>query len=133
MVLAGAIVGLLIAGGAFEARLLSASQGSTAPAAPIVDEQGRTITPISWRVRPTPEYPDAAARQGVAEGAAVLSCKVTSAGTLADCAVVSETPADAGFGQAALNSMGAARLRPATVDGVETPGRARFTIRFRLQ
>lgn len=133
MVLAGAVVGLLIAGGAFRSPALSETYGSTAPAAPIVDEQGRTITPISWRVLPRPEFPEAAARQGVDEGAAVLLCQVTLTGELSECALVSETPSGVGFGQAALASVGTARLRPATIDGAPQPGRSRFTVRFRLQ
>lgn len=118
--------GLLIGGPA-------ESYGSTAPAPTTVDDQGRTIAAPSWRVLPRPEFPSEAARNGVEQGSAVLSCAVTAGGVLAGCEVVSETPPGMGFGAAALASTGTAKMRPSTIDGAAVGGRARFTVRFRLQ
>jgi protein TonB len=49
-------------------------------------------------------YPDRAQRMEVS-GKATISCTVTAKGTLESCSVVSENPADMGFGDAALKSV----------------------------
>nr|WP_235560422.1 energy transducer TonB [Brevundimonas sp. Leaf363] len=63
-------------------------------------------------------------------GVVVLSCHL-DLGSPRHCEVVSEDPPDAGFGEAALRSMARARF-PASAYNTRR-GRARFTVRFRLQ
>ena len=60
----------------------------------------------NWRRLPTGEelarvYPQKAMEYGKS-GKAVMRCKVTPTGDLANCLVISEAPADYGFGGAAL-------------------------------
>ncbi|WP_312165205.1 energy transducer TonB [Phenylobacterium sp.] len=77
-------------------------------------------------------YPDRAQRMNV-EGRAVLGCTVTSNGALENCRVVSEEPADQGFGEAAMKMSRLFRMRPMTRDGEPVAGGAvRIPIRFVL-
>lgn len=103
------------------------------PTAPYVDEQGRRVSPADWRIRPAPDYPSAAQRNGVEAGHAVLTCEVLSDGRMGVCEIVEEGPPGQGFGEAALRSMREARVKPTSVDGFQTDGRIRFTVRFRLR
>ena len=73
-------------------------------------------------------WPLAAARKGVS-GKARIDCSVTAEGLLADCKVVSETPADSGFGGAALLLAPRFLMKPQTVDGQPVAG-ARVTVPF---
>lgn len=62
--------------------------------------------PLTWEQRPSGAdiaavYPSAAAERGVS-GQAVIGCGLQSDGSLTRCRIISEAPADAGFGQAAL-------------------------------
>jgi TonB family protein len=66
-------------------------------------------------------YPAGAKEFGV-EGRATVDCQVTAAGTLIDCRVVSEEPADAGFGGATLRLTSRFKMRPLTKDGVSVDG-----------
>ena len=66
-------------------------------------------------------------------GRATLSCRVTATGTLTGCSVVSEDPADFGFGQAAMRLSKLFKMRPKTADGRPVEGASvtipiRFTI-----
>jgi TonB family protein len=75
-----------------------------------------------WMVKPTADelsrvYLTLASRNGVT-GEAVLQCTADEDGYLADCVVNSETPAGAGFGNAALEMTAYMRMRPATNYGV---------------
>ena len=53
-------------------------------------------------------------------------------GSVTACTIISETPAGAGFGAAALSAARRARLSPRSVDGVATGGKVRFGTSFRL-
>lgn len=64
-------------------------------------------------------YPATAGRQ---DGAAKIRCVVTAAGTLENCAVVSETPEGLGFGAAAVAMSASFQMQPRTVDGVPVGG-----------
>jgi len=69
-------------------------------------ETARAVKPSEWRARPTGDmasryYPDRAQRMEVG-GRAVVDCRVTPEGKLEDCKVLSESPAEYGFGDAAL-------------------------------
>ena len=50
---------------------------------------------------PGPYWPERAARMGI-EGEAVIDCRTSDKGALSSCIVVSETPSEAGFSDAAL-------------------------------
>lgn len=69
--------------------------------------------------------------RGIENGTVVMNCLVNANGSLTDCNVVSETPAGAGFAQAAQAGARRARLSPRTVDGAATNARVVFTTRFR--
>jgi len=53
-------------------------------------------------------------------------------GSLSGCPVVSEDPAGAGFGAAALAGARRATLSPRTVDGAAVGARVNWTTRFQL-
>ena len=78
-------------------------------------------TPPSYLARPGSallerNYPRAALDHAVS-GAAALRCTATPEGLLANCGVERESPAGWGFGEAALKSAPAFRLKPALKDG----------------
>lgn len=75
-------------------------------------------------------YPAAAIEQGSFSGRAELSCTVEASGSVSDCTILSEDPVGAGYGPAALEAAGAARLSPRSVDGASVGGTVRFTVRF---
>src|SRR5437868_3160386 len=78
------------------------------PPAPPPPEPPRpsVITSPDWIRKPNGDdyskyYPERAQRMSL-EGSATVSCTVSSRGTLDNCSVISETPAEAGFGDATL-------------------------------
>jgi protein TonB len=109
------------------------TQAPPPPPAPPAPPRPPVITSVQWGVRPNPEFPERAQSRGIESGTVRLTCVVGSDGRPIDCSVVSEDPAGAGFGSAALSSMRRARFSPRTVDGVAEGGRANFTISFRLE
>jgi len=99
----------------------------------ITTQDGVVIRPPSWLVAPQPEYPRRAARLRVEGGRVQLECRTSSNGRIENCRVISETPPDAGFAEAAVAAALASRVRPREVDGVAVEGSIRFTTNFRLQ
>ena len=92
------------------------------------------ITSPRWLRRPTnlaAYYPQRAIGREV-EGEALLDCRVLTTGDLS-CVVVSETPSNWGFGQAALRIARDHRMAPAMRDGVATEGRYLMRVPFELR
>ena len=103
-----------------------------APARP--DERLAVRTEASWLVKPNGEdlwrvYPADAERRGVG-GQVLLHCVVDVGGFVAQCTVASETPADQGFGNAALELTAYMRMTPATVHGVPMPSAVNIPVGF---
>lgn len=90
--------------------------------------------PPAWRIRPTTDqlqavYPRAA-QTGGKGGEALLSCKVTVQGVLADCKVESESPPGVGFGAAALALTPQFLMAPATRNGVPVESLMRLPLKW---
>ena len=110
---------------------ISTDPESSGPATP--DPGPPTISNPHWLQTPRDLarfYPARAVRREI-EGVAQLDCLVTAAGTLR-CTVVSETPANWGFGAAALQIAESYRMAPAMRDGVAVEGRYRMHVPFQL-
>ncbi len=91
------------------------------------------VTSPHWLRRPSgleTYYPRRAITRNM-EGQVVLDCLVNTSGALG-CAVVSETPANWGFGDAALRISRDYRMSPAMRDGAPVEGRYRMVVPFRL-
>ena len=95
------------------------------------------ITNADWVRRPNPSdlarfYPEGARQRGLA-GRATLSCLVTAEGELANCSVSDESPADQGFGAAALSLSTRFKMGAIMKDGRPVAGGSvRIPIRFQL-
>lgn len=98
------------------------------PFAPVPSEPGGqpVPAPVRWALGPQAEFPERAQSRGIRTGAVQLACDVGASGAATGCAIVSETPEGAGFGQSALRSMTRARFAPGVT------GRPTFTVRFEL-
>lgn len=95
------------------------------------------IVKADWVVKPKSVdlvefYPPEAAKSGIG-GAATIGCAVSAEGRLVDCQVLGETPAHAGFGEAALKLSERFQMKPMSRDGQPVSGgRVRIPIRFAL-
>lgn len=100
---------------------------------PVAQRPAEVVDP-HWLRRPRDlarYYPRRALERGV-EGRVVLNCAVDVRGALA-CAVASETPANWGFGEAALRISRDYRMVPAVQDGRPVEARYRMVVPFELQ
>lgn len=87
-----------------------------------------------WKRKPTASqlqavWPHEAAKKQQT-GKALISCKVNALGALYDCSVVSESPAGAGFGEAAIALTPQFLMTPAMKDGQVVPYVVRIPINF---
>ena len=120
----------------------AAEAGTRAPAATPAAEAAAAPAPRvmnpNWLERPTAAdldrvYPPAAkaARLG---GRVLMACDVAPDGALTNCVVVSETPADQGFGEAALRLAPRFRMSPLSGEGRPVGGgKVRIPITFRAR
>lgn len=92
-----------------------------------------SITNPRWLRQPRnlQRYYPARAVEREITGQVVLDCMVSVLGAL-DCSVVSETPANWGFGEAAVRISEDYRMAPAMRDGVAVEGRYRMRVPFEL-
>jgi hypothetical protein len=123
----GAIIGLLAAalGGAGPAAtddnpVLHACSGVKPIATDIKDPK--------WERWPSANdmaeyYPSVALSPSATEGKSVMRCRVRASGTLADCTVLCEWPANLGFGRATLHLARDFKLDPVLPDGRSPEGR----------
>ena len=96
-----------------------------------------TITDPDWApFKSAPDilhyYPEQALKGG-REGAAIVQCTVSAVGALSDCRVMSESPAELGFGAAAVKMALLFRMKPRTKSGqLVASGTVNIPIRFKL-
>lgn len=97
-----------------------------------IGPNGEVLRHPAWVRQPVPVFPSLALRRGVEQGAVVLRCETLVTGQFGACEALSETPAGAGFGEAALAATREARVKPYSIDGFETDSTVTFTVRFRM-
>lgn len=101
-----------------------------APPPPAPGADPMLIVNPTWARQVLPEFPERAMARGIESGRVELECQVQPNGSLTDCRTVDESPADAGFGQAAIAAARRSRVSPRTVDGAPAGARVRWTSRF---
>lgn len=103
------------------------AEGST-----VADAQERSpvMTDIRWARQPQPDFPERAMERGIKTGNVTLGCMANANGALTNCSIISETPAGAGFGQAALRAVRSARLSAVTVDATAPGETLRVPVAF---
>jgi len=107
--------------------LLAYTLTSQPPAAmPMMPSEPAVIEDPNWVQLPTgadfiAAFPKAAIEQR-ASGEAVIECRVAAEGRLGDCAVLSETPAQYGFGEATLALAEHFRMAPQSLSGEPVDG-----------
>ncbi|MBI1407905.1 MAG: TonB family protein [Caulobacter sp.] len=95
-------------------------------ASPAAGKAPTAITNPHWLEIPSGDevarvYPARALRDGVG-GRVLLTCQVLATGYVSKCRVEDETPADYGFGEAAILLSASFRMAPRTVDGLPVDG-----------
>ncbi|MDP1616049.1 MAG: energy transducer TonB [Phenylobacterium sp.] len=113
---------------------LCAAATLVAPAAAQTPEGSPDVLP-DWLRMPTQAqlmavFPTKAMQKGV-DGEATIGCKVSLQGALFECIVLSEEPADLGFGQAAIALTPQFLMKPAMKDGQPVVGGVRIPISFK--
>ncbi len=109
-----------------------------APATAIEPAAPPSIRNPSWLTKPTADqlarvYPRRAVDRGLS-GAVTLDCRVTAAGTVEACRVLTESPKGLGFGDAALSATRYFRMSPRTVGGEPVEGaKVRIPMGFMLE
>jgi protein TonB len=105
----------------------------TAP--PVVSTAPPVVTSPNWTRKPSGDdyarfYPERAQRLEK-EGVVLIKCVVTTKGALVNCQVLSEDPADFGFGEASKKIASLWKMRPQTVNG--EPVEASWQTRIKWQ
>ena len=106
---------------------------AAAPPPATADDMGQMIRNPAWSVRPSIQYPEAAARAGVEAGQVELVCEAMADGRIGACRTIRETPPGYGFAAATDAGMRTARVHPHQIDGVSTDARIHFTTRFAVE
>lgn len=105
-------------------------------AAPAQSEQSEqqprldVITNVSWSRRPVVDFPARALERDIKAGSASVQCTTAANGSLSACSIISETPAGAGFGQAALRAAARAVVSPHSLDAAAPGASVRFSVPF---
>ena len=126
------IAELRTSGAVSNARETQDDAGRSSPGPPPAASARAALAPVTllerpdWVRRPGPDefadaYPERAQRLDI-DGRALLSCRATASGGLTACDIVSEDPADYGFGGAALRLSRFYQVRPRTADGRPVEG-----------
>lgn len=101
----------------------------------IVDSMFEADTSADWLKRPTPDdllavFPREALRRGI-DGEATINCVLTVQGALKACVTVDESPANHGFGGAAIALTPQFLMRPAQKDGAPVESTMTLPIKFK--